>query len=233
MRNFAADMSYDFVILADGDFPRHPAARRVLEEARRVVCCDGAAKAYMEATGRRPWAVVGDGDSLTPHYKELLADILHPVAEQDDNDLTKATRFCLEAPEREASAVEREASASRDIDSPRIAYLGATGRREDHTLGNISLINRYARDFGIRPVMITDHGRFTAHCGDDTLTTFARQQVSIFNMDCTTMSSDGLLWPIAAYREWWQGTLNEALGQAVAIHADGRYLVFRTHEPKT
>ena len=40
-------MSADAVILADGDFPRAGGeARLILERARRVAACDGAALAY-------------------------------------------------------------------------------------------------------------------------------------------------------------------------------------------
>lgn len=210
---------YSAVILADGDYPRHSAPLGVLERAERVVCCDGAAAAFLRHTGRRPCAVVGDGDSLPPACRTLLAGLFHRVSEQEDNDLTKATRWCL------TSGLAKPGSA--------VAYLGATGRREDHTLGNISLLVRYARDFGLRPVMITDHGTLTPHHGPATLRTFPGQQVSLFNMGCRALRSEGLRWEASPYAEWWQGTLNEALADTAAIEADGWWLAFLTHEAKT
>lgn len=42
----------------------------------------------------------------------------------------------------------------------RIDILGATGKREDHTLGNISLLFDYMRQ-GLDVTMQTDYGSFT------------------------------------------------------------------------
>ena len=106
---------FDAVILANGLFPTAEEPLRLLREARYVVCCDGAACHWLQCD-----AIVGDGDSVP----EELRNRLIQIDEQEDNDLTKATRYCLSKGMR------------------RIVYLGATGRREDHTLGNISLIVR-------------------------------------------------------------------------------------------
>ncbi len=72
------------IILADGDFPSSPLAGKWLRECRYVVCCDGAANAYLHF-GKRPAAVVGDGDSLLPEIKERYAHLIHREAEQDTN----------------------------------------------------------------------------------------------------------------------------------------------------
>ena len=184
-----------------------------LANARYVCCCDGAAAGYI-SRGFVPDAIVGDGDSLSKELKEKYHDILHIVSEQEDNDLTKATRHCLSMGFRS------------------IAYVGATGRREDHTLGNISLIERYRNEMGIDAVMLTDHGYFFAAEGDAEFDTFAGQQVSIFNFSCGKIESSGLKWHSYAYGSWWQGTLNEAEGTGVKFSADGSYLVFFTYDGK-
>lgn len=220
--------NFDIVILADGDYPSHALPLKVLREARLLVCCDNAGRRLIESMGRVPDAIVGDGDSLPEEFKERYCGIWHQVDEQDYNDLTKATRHAI-AMVKERCDKESMVDEERSI---RIAYLAATGKREDHSLGNISLMNFYRREFSVVPVMITDYGVFTAHEGRAELSTFVRQQVSIFNMTATTMSSEGLRWPISAYKEWWMGTLNEALGEKVVILADGEYIVFRTHEVK-
>ena len=100
--------------------------------------------------------------------------------------------------------------------------------REDHTLGNISLLMRYYRDFGIEGVMFTDYGFFTPMKGDHTFRSFAGQQVSIFNFGCSTILSEGLRWDSYAYEQWWQGTLNEALSACFTLQADGCYMVYQT-----
>ena len=205
--------SPDIVILANGTFPTHPIPLEVLRQAKHVVCCDGAVKSYPNAD-----VVIGDGDSVPVMYHDRLIR----VDEQEDNDLTKATRYCL-----------KNFSPLTSHPSPlRIAYLGCTGGREDHTLGNVSLLVRYLRDFGVEGTMYTDHGTFVPAHGDQTFESFPRQQVSIFNFGSSVLSSEGLRWQCYPTTEWWQGTLNEATGTSFTIHADGYYLVFRTYLPK-
>lgn len=194
---------FDAVIVANGEFPTHFIPLGVLNNARHIVACDGAIRHVPDAE-----AVVGDGDSVPAEYR---ARLIH-IEEQEDNDLTKATRHCL----------------ARGWHS--IAYLGATGKREDHTLGNISLLMRYFRDFGIRGIMYTDYGTFMPANGRHTFAAFAGQQVSIFNFGCTRITSEGLRWGSYSYREWWQGTLNESLGDEFTLCADGYYMVYRTYE---
>lgn len=206
-------MSTPAVVLANGSYPTHATPLSVLARAPFLCCCDGAA-AQALAHGLQPDAVVGDGDSLPPPLRARLAGILHLVAEQDDNDLTKATRFCV-------------ARGFRSLD-----YVAATGGREDHTLANIFLMARYLRDFGVRPRLFTDHGVFTPIMGTVTLGSFPRQQVSLFNVSCAHLSGEGLRWPASAWPELWQGTLNEAAGSSFSLRADGVAIVFQTYAPK-
>ena len=197
--------SFDAVILANGDFPHAEIPLDLLSRAPFVCACDGAVNHYPLAD-----AIVGDGDSVP----EDLRDRLIQVEEQEDNDLTKATRYCLSKGMR------------------RIAYLGSTGKREDHTLGNISLIARYKQEMGVEPFLATDYGWFVVAEGESSFDSFKGQQVSIFNMTCNALSSEGLLWQAYPYRQWWQGTLNEAAGDSFTLKGDGLYLVYRTYQAK-
>ncbi len=208
-----ASSIFDAVILCDGDYPSHAVPLSLLNEARYLVCCDGAGMNHI-LHGGTPDAIVGDGDSLPEDFKRRYADILHIVNEQEDNDQTKATRFCMER------------------GCHRIAYLGSTGKREDHALSNISLIMRYMRDFHLDVTMVTDNGYFTPASGTQTFESFPCQQISIFNFGCTRLEGEGFKWSPYPYKELWQGSLNEAVGESVTIKADGDYLLFRTFEPK-
>lgn len=196
---------FDAVILAHGDFPQAEIPLDLLRQAPFVCACDGAVNHYPQAD-----AIVGDGDSVP----ESLRNRLIQIEEQEDNDLTKATRYCL----------------SKGM--KRIVYLGTTGKREDHTLGNISLIVRYVQEMGIEPLLATDYGWFVVAEGESEFASFKGQQVSIFNMTCNALSSEGLLWQAYPYRQWWQGTLNESAGDAFTLKGDGFYLVYRTYQAK-
>ncbi len=202
------NMEYPFeaVIVAGGDYPTSEQALQVLHNAPYVVCCDGAADRYI-ATGHVPDAIVGDGDSISAYNRTKYATRLHIVAEQETNDQTKAVNFLLGKEMRN------------------IAIVGATGRREDHTIGNISLLIEYARA-GAQVRSFTDHGVFIPCNGDTTLKCRKGQQVSIFAITAKNLSAEGLLYPIYDFTNWWQGTLNECTGEQFTIHAEGEYLLF-------
>ena len=101
--------------------------------------------------------------------------------------------------------------------------------REDHTLGNISLLMRYFRELQVDGIMFTDHGFFTPAFGDRTFSSQQGQQVSIFNFGCTRLTSSNLKWPCSPFNQLWQGTLNEALSDSFSIQSDGYYLVYQTY----
>ena len=197
---------FDAVIVAGGEFPTAPQPLEILQGAQYVVCCDGAADRYI-ATGHVPDAIVGDGDSISAENRGKFAQLLHIIAEQESNDQTKAVRFLMEHGKR------------------RIAIVGATGRREDHTIGNISLLIEYARA-GCDVRSFTDHGVFIPCNGTTTHKCRKGQQVSIFSITAKEMSAQGLLYPIYDFNNWWQGTLNECTGEEFTIKAKGEYLLF-------
>ena len=198
--------TFDAVIIAGGEFPTAAEPLDILQQAPYVVCCDGAADRYI-ATGHVPDAIVGDGDSISEENREKYAHLLHIIGEQESNDQTKAVRHCMEQGKR------------------RIAIVGATGRREDHTIGNISLLIEYARS-GANVYSFTDHGMFISCNGDTTLPCRKGQQVSIFAITAKELQAQGLLYPIYDFNNWWQGTLNECTGEEFTIHAKGEYLLF-------
>ena len=201
----------DVVILANGVFPTHPVPLRMLNNTSHVVCCDGAINHLAPfASNHSSLIVIGDGDSVSSEFHDRLIQI----DEQEDNDLTKATRYCVQQGWR------------------KIAYLGCTGMREDHTVGNIGLLMRYFRMMGVEGIMYTDYGFFTPACGNHTFQSKKGQQVSIFNFGCKQLTSEGLRWNSYAYDEWWQGTLNEAMGNQFSFCADSYYLVYQTYDVK-
>ena len=114
-------MLFDAVVLANGEYPTNPLPLKILAEAPYVVCCDGAADEYIRR-GNVPDVIIGDGDSISEDNRNRYSHLLHRISEQETNDQTKAVRFLLSQGKRH------------------IAITGATGKREDHTLGNISLL---------------------------------------------------------------------------------------------
>lgn len=208
---------YDVVILAAGDFPTDVAAMRILRNAKHLIACDGAVEELLEMN-IEPEVIVGDGDSVSAATKAKYLSIFHTIEEQEDNDLTKATKYALRCFDLK--------------EKPTFCYLGATGKREDHTLGNIALLIHYYKHLNIAPTMVTNYGWFTVSQGKTTFAAFPKQQVSIFQIGCKRMESKGLKWNIYPFSEFWQGTLNEAVGNSFTIEADSAYLIYQTHKPK-
>ncbi|MBR1589327.1 MAG: thiamine diphosphokinase [Kiritimatiellae bacterium] len=205
-------------ILANGAMPRHPKPLQILSEASFLICCDGALAAA-RALGREPDFVVGDGDSIPPSDRESLGDRFIHVAEQDTSDLAKAFRFAC-------------SRASRPPASISIAILGATGLREDHTLGNIFRLVDFT---AIVPntVIYTDTGVFEAVRNERAFVAQPGDAVSIFvTIPGTSVSSKGLQWPLdgVSLDELWAGTLNRVAGDSFSIRTDGRpALVYRQY----
>lgn len=217
-RNATLDMlipasDHPAVILANGDYPSHNIPLALLDRHSYLCCCDRAGMTAVRH-GIMPDAIVGDGDSLSPAFQQEYAGIFHHIEEQDDNDLTKATRFM------------------RSQGFRKIVYLGATGLREDHTLANVSLMAYYHQELGIEPVMITDYGYFTVNEGCKTFESFPHQQISIFNINCKRLQSRGLHWPASPFNQLWQGTLNEAESNCFVLDGDGTFMVYQTFDAK-
>ena len=200
------DFQPDTVILGGGDYPTHPLPLSLLQNAPRVQCCDGAAAEYIRR-GHIPWRIVGDCDSIHDDIRRQYADRVVVISEQETNDQTKNVIY------------------ARDHGFKRIAIVGATGRREDHTIGNISLLTEYYK-MGLDVRIYTDHGMFVICNGSTDFAVRPGTQISIFNWKAHGFASSGLKYPLYDFDALWMGTLNEATEDVVSISAEGVYIVF-------
>ncbi len=201
------------VILANGRFPSHPTPLGMLRDALRIICCDGSVE-QLENFGLEPTAIVGDLDSVPQNLKQKYADRIFFNPDQNTNDLTKAIYWCNE----------------RGFKN--ITILAGTGKRDDHTIGNIGLLTRYHR-MGLEVKMVTDFGAFVPLLTSARLESYAGQQVSIFSFNnATRITTRNLRYPIEdrSLPEPWMGTLNESLGEWFEIEFDaGPLVVFQNH----
>lgn len=203
----------DVVIIGNGEFPRKEYPRYLIKSADLVVCCDRGAEKFIRSSKslfgskRLPDFVVGDMDSLSPALRKQLGDRVIHIAEQDDNDQTKAFRFIMEN--------------IPDVGSIRI--LGATGLREDHTIGNMSLLMEYAKTFdlsGIDVEMVSDYSTVFAITNSSELHVGEGRRFSIFTPDNSLkIKSRGLKWPLdnVIFDNWWKATLNVATEDIVYL----------------
>lgn len=202
----------DAVIIANGNYPTHEIPLSYIDKATYIVCCDGAANLFIDRGGH-PDAIVGDCDSISEENKTRFADIIHPDPDQYTNDLTKSVHFCVQQGKKN------------------LVIVAATGKSEEHTLGNISLLAEYMNQ--ANAAMITDYGILYPIHSPTTFPSFRGQRISFFCIDRAEVTLHGLRYPLnkAILTNWWQGTLNESLGDAFTIETWGRTIVFCGHHP--
>lgn len=202
-------MSFKTVIVADGTFPTHEIPQKYIRDAQRIICCDGSTQNLIDF-GLEPTAIVGDMDSLSDELAIRYYDRLFADKSQETNDLTKSVRWCI-------------ARGYNDI-----VIVGATGKREDHTIGNISLLAEYAADANV--IMVTDTGMLRYYSAGSDILSFTGQQVSLFSLDPgTEITSHGLKYPLKSARlnNWWMATLNESTGDSFSItFSSGRVIIY-------
>ena len=213
-------MGSNIVIICDGSFPRTEYPRYLIRTADFIICCDGSLKKFIRnskaifGAERLPDRVVGDMDSLPESLRKKHADIIVKIDEQEHNDQTKAFRWAMENIE----GIER------------ITILGATGQREDHTIGNISLLMEYARMYdlegmGIQVQMITDHATIVAVTDTVEMDCGEGRQISILSPDNTLrIKSEGLRWKTddVVFDNWWKATLNVAVQDNIRLEFSHR-----------
>lgn len=203
------------VIVGNGQFPKKEYPLYLLESADCVVCCDGALDTYLRHFSgrnlRRPDVVVGDMDSLSKKTAERFRDIAVKIDEQETNDQSKAFHYILEH--------------FPDVDT--IHILGATGKREDHTIGNLSLLMEYAREMRrqdcgrtVSVDIVSDWSTAFAITDSCTLDVGEGRSVSIICPDNSlNIRSEGLVWPTdnVVFDNLWQTTLNRASADRISL----------------
>ena len=213
-------MGGEVVIICDGAFPKTEYPRYLIRTADFTICCDGALRKFIRNSkaifgdDRLPDKVVGDMDSLSANLKAKYSDIIVQIDEQEHNDQTKAFRWALE----NLTGIST------------ITIIGATGQREDHTIGNISLLMEYARTYdlesmGIQLQMVTDHGVIFPVTDTTEFDCGIGRQISIFSPDNSLkIKSSGLEWKTdeVVFDNWWKATLNRAKQDRVRLEFSHR-----------
>ena len=129
------------VIIANGDFEYTGAAKQAIDQAEFIICADGGAR-HLRAVNIPPNVLIGDFDSIRAEDRLFFETgqtliISHP-ADKDKTD----SELCIDW------AIQNRATD--------ISLLGATGTRMDHSLANIYLLTKLARQ-GIKARIINSH----------------------------------------------------------------------------
>lgn len=207
-------MGKSVAIIGNGLFPKKEYPLYLLSQADYIICCDGAFNSYMRYSasyrnGRLPDMIVGDMDSLSPASQKKYQDIIVRYSEQETNDQTKAFNYAIDH--------------FKDISD--IFFLASTGKREDHTIGNISLLMEYARErdlqsMGINILMVSDSATIFPVTDSTEIECGQGRKISILTPDNSLkIHSEGLEWPLdnVVFDNWWKATLNRATEDTVKL----------------
>ena len=211
------------VIICNGVFPKTEFPRYLIRTADFIICCDGALRKFLRHSRsifgeeKLPDLVIGDMDSLSASLKKKYGELIVQIDEQEHNDQTKAFRWAME----------------NIPDMDHIYIIGATGEREDHTIGNLSLLMEYARTYdlagrGVVVEMVTDHATGFAATDTFELDCGTGRRVSIFSPDNSLkIHSEGLEWPLddVVFDNWWKATLNKACDDRVRLEFSHKSIV--------
>ena len=193
------NQEHRIVVLANGLFPSGRQGLELLKTAELIICCDGATDKLV-ARGMSPHVIIGDLDSVSSEVRELYASVMIHSDDQESNDLTKAVHYCIEK------------------GYPSVSILGATGLREDHTLGNISLMMEYFPRIEVQ--MISDYGLFFLAQSGEKVQSYNGEKISLFSIDNRVrVTSTGLKYPLNDLQlsNWYKASLNEATADHITL----------------
>ena len=199
------------VIVANGTFPTHNTPIEKIKKAASILACDGATDSLIE-NGYTPNLIIGDLDSISEDKKKQFKDIIIEDNNQTSNDLRKAIDY----------------AKKNNINN--ISILGATGKREDHTIGNIFSLLDY-KDLNIK--LYTNTGIFSCIHGSQNIESFKGQQVSIFAPDTSIKITSKYLkynFNNNSISSLFCGTLNKSIGSNFSLKlSHGNILIFQSY----
>ena len=199
------------LIVANGEFPSHSIPLEILTKANSIIACDGAADILLDR-GYIPDIIIGDLDSISDDNKHKYKDNVIEIQDQSQNDFRKALNY------------------AREQNISNISIIGASGKREDHMIGNIFSLLDY-KDLNIK--LFTDTGFFSCIHQGLTIDSFKGQQVSIFSVDPTIkITSTNLKYNFnnSGISDIFLGTLNESTSGDFKLKiSHGSLLVFQTY----
>ncbi|MEX1062457.1 MAG: thiamine diphosphokinase [Balneolaceae bacterium] len=199
------------VILCDG---RAPFKKRIIpetESADLFIAADGGANTARTLNLQQPDYIIGDLDSYiaVPDYKGRVIE----DPGQETNDLEKALLLALE-------------KGVRDV-----LVFGATGRRLDHTLKNLSVLKQFHRHFSTI-MFIDNYGELILLPPRYSATLPPGTVISLFPLSGAVrgITTRGLKYPLegeSLENGIRDGTSNETVDEKIEIiHEKGDLLLF-------
>lgn len=166
------------LLICNGEQPSASLARRLARRSQLIVAADGGANGARELK-ITPDLIIGDLDSITPATRKFFSSTaVIRMPQQDNTDMEKALDYLVS----ESLAQE-------------VMIIGATGRRIDHTLGNLVVLSHYRRR--LRVVACGDGWHAFPVRNTETVEASIDTTVSLIPIsDCRGVTLRGLKYPL-------------------------------------
>ena len=198
------------VIIANGNFPTHPTPLGILKDANTIICCDGAVNEMLEK-GLEPHYILGDMDSINDVMRNKFRDRIIELPDQYENDLRKAIIW-----------IENNGTKKAII-------LGATGKRDDHSLANIFTLLQYPSQMEL--MMYSNNGIFSLVENEQKFDSFIGEQISLFSANPEIeLTTTNLKYNLnnKTLHNLYCGSLNESIDESFTISlSQGKILVYQ------
>jgi thiamine pyrophosphokinase len=200
------------LIIANGEPPQKKQLMMLMKRAGAVICADGGANTAVKM-GITPDVIVGDLDSI---HAEALVKFRRVAIHEDRND--------------ETTDLEKAITWAIQSNFDHITVVGASGKRLDHTVGNIGVLRKFYPDAIV--TLVDDHGEFCYVGCEYSFEAGKGDVVSLIPLNrCEGVSTTGLKYPLEGetlelgVRE---GTSNVVMASPVIIKVKkGHLLLFK------
>ena len=198
------------IVIANGSFPSHPIAKNYLNKSGTIICTDGAADKLIDS-GKNPDIIIGDFDSTSIKGKNRTGKWIE-TPDQNKTDLEKTFEWCI----------------MNNI--KKIVLLGSSGKREDHTIGNLFTLAKYHDE--IQCEIITNHAKIICVSGENYIFADTNQNISIIATEPIERNTlDGLQYNIKneSLLPSTRAISNKAISDKFYLESTGKVLVFLNH----
>ena len=198
------------IVIANGSFPSHPIAKKYLNKSGTIICTDGAADKLIDF-GKNPDIIIGDFDSTSIKDKNRTGKWIE-TPDQNKTDLEKTFEWCI----------------MNNI--KKIVLLGSSGKREDHTIGNLFTLAKYHDE--IQCEIITNHAKIICVSGENYIFADNNQNISIIATEpIERITLDGLQYNIKneSLLPSTRAISNKAISDKFYLESTGKVLVFLNH----
>ena len=200
-----------YTLYGNGKIPKHKKPIEKLKKSGTIISLDGGTD-KLKTLGFKSDIILGDLDSLKEkksNYDSLIIELKN----QDKSDLEKSLQWCI----------------SKGI--KKLSLLGFSGKREDHAISSILLLNTYSKNIKLN--YFSDYCKINFLNGNKTFKSFKGQIVSILSMNPSTrIKTKGLKYTLNNnfLKTPTHGISNISLGKQFSIKSSSSILITQNYK---